>query len=96
MPNSDGPMEGTRKKLRNNPRDRGISPPQRLVQEFEDGETVQLRIDPSIQRGRFHPRFNGQTGTVEGQQGSAYKVRITDGDKEKVLLAAPAHLHRQE
>lgn len=96
MPSSDGPMEGTRKKLRNNPRERGTSPPQRAVQEFEAGETVHLRIDPSIQRGRFHPRFNGQTGTVQGEQGSSYKVTITDGDTEKILISAPAHLRRQE
>lgn len=96
MPKSNGPMEGTRKKLRNKPRERGMSPPQRAVERFEEGETVHLRIDPSIPKGRFHPRFNGQSGTVDGQQGSAYKVRITDGGKEKTLIAAPAHLHRQE
>lgn len=96
MPGSKGPMKGTRKKLRNDPRERGTSPPQRQVEEFDEGETVHLRIDPSIQRGRFHHRFNGQTGTVEGKQGTAYRVHITDGGKEKTVIAAPAHLTAQE
>lgn len=95
MPNSNGPMQGTRKKLRNDPRERGTSPPQQQVEGFEEGEKVHLDIDPSVPKGRFHPRFNGLTGTVEGQQGAAYKVRVTDGGKEKTLVASPAHLQRQ-
>ncbi|MFC6722586.1 50S ribosomal protein L21e [Halobacteriaceae bacterium SHR40] len=96
MPNSNGPKQGTRHKLQNKPRDQGTSPPQRSVQEFDNGDTVHLAIDPSNQKGQFHPRFNGQTGTVVGEQGKAYKVQITDGGKEKTLIVKPAHLTRQE
>jgi large subunit ribosomal protein L21e len=96
MPNSNGPLQGSRNKLRNKPRDRGTSPPQRAVEEFEVGENVHLRIDPSVHDGRFNHRFNGTTGTVEGEQGQAYKVTIRDGGKEKTIIAKPAHLHRQE
>ena len=95
MPNSSGPRKGTRHKLQNSARERGISPPQRAVQEFETGDTVHLDLDPSVQEGRFHPRFNGQTGTVAGKQGKAYKVTITDGGVEKTLIARPAHLRPQ-
>jgi len=96
MPNSNGPLQGSRNKLRNKPRDRGTSPPQRAVEEFEVGENVHLRIDPSVPDGRFNHRFNGTTGTVEGEQGQAYKVTIRDGGTEKTIIAKPAHLHRQE
>ena len=96
MPNSNGPGQGAREKLSNDPRERGTSPPQRAVQEFEEGRTVHLSLDPSVRDGRFHPRFNGHTGEVVGLQGSAYKVRINDRGKEKVLLATPAHLRAQE
>jgi large subunit ribosomal protein L21e len=96
MPKSHGPQQGTRHKLQNDPRDRGTSPPQRAVEAYETGETVHLKIDPSVPEGRFHPRFDGHTGVVEGSQGQAYKVRITDGGKEKTLIAKPAHLRRQE
>ncbi|MFB6295876.1 MAG: 50S ribosomal protein L21e [Halobacteriales archaeon] len=96
MPNSNGPRQGTREKLSNDPRERGTSPPARAVTEFETGQTVHLSLDPSVPDGRFHPRFDGHTGEVVGEQGSAYKVRITDGGKEKVLIATPAHLRAQE
>ena len=95
MPSSNGPLEGTRDKLQNKPRDRGTSPPQQTVESFETGDKVHLRIDPSVPDGRFHARFNGHTGEVEGEQGRAYKIEITDGGKPKTLIVNPAHLHRQ-
>jgi large subunit ribosomal protein L21e len=96
MPNSQGPRKKTRNKLKNDPRDRGTSPPQRAIQEFEDGQKVHLKIDPSVPDGRYHPRFHGQTGEVIGTQGDAFKVQITDGGKEKTLIAAAAHLKAQQ
>lgn len=96
MPNSNGPLQGTRGKLSNDPRERGTSPPQRSIAEFEEGQKVHLKIDPSTAKGRFHPRFNGQTGEVLGRQGRAFRVRITDGGKEKTIIATPAHLRAQQ
>jgi large subunit ribosomal protein L21e len=96
MPNSNGPMTGTRNKLKNKPRERGTSPPQRAIQEYEEGQKVHLKIDPSVQEGRFHPRFGGQTGEVVGKQGSAFEVQIVDGGKEKTLIVAAAHLREQQ
>ncbi|WP_276271433.1 50S ribosomal protein L21e [Haloarcula litorea] len=96
MPSSNGPLEGTRDKLKNDPRDSGTSPPQRAVTEFEEGEKVHLKIDPSVPDGRFHPRFDGQTGTVTGEQGEAYKIEIVDGGKPKTVIAKPTHLRRQD
>jgi large subunit ribosomal protein L21e len=95
MPNSKGPLHGSRQKLSNPPRERGTSPPQRAVQSFEAGERVHLTLDPSVPEGRFHPRFNGHTGEVLDRQGAAYKVRINDHGKEKTVIAKPAHLRRQ-
>lgn len=96
MPNSSGPRRGTRHKLQNDPRDRGTSPPQPAVASFEEGERVHLSIDPSVPDGRYHPRFDGRTGVVEGTQGEAYRVRITDGGAEKTVIALPPHLSSQE
>lgn len=92
MPNSKGPSQGSRKKLANHPRERGFSPPQRAIAEYDEGDRVHLTLDPSVREGRFHHRFNGQTGTVVGRQGAAYQVRIVDGGKEKTLVVRPAHL----
>jgi len=96
MPNSNGPLQGSRGKLSNDPRERGTSPPQRAVEQFEPGEKVHLALDPSVSEGRFHPRFNGHTGEVVGEQGRAFKVRINDGGKQKTLIARAAHLRRQK
>lgn len=95
MPKSKGPLQGTRKKLANSPRDRGTSPPQRAVQQFDEGQKVHLKIDPSVPNGRFHPRFIGHTGIIIGKQGAAYKIRINDGGREKTIIAKPAHLRAQ-
>ena len=95
MPNSKGPRQGTRKKLSNKPRERGTSPPQRAIQEYETGQMVHLKIDPSVTDGRYHPRFDGQTGEVVGKQGDAYKVAITDGGKAKTLIVTAAHMRAQ-
>ncbi|UIO98579.1 50S ribosomal protein L21e [Halobaculum sp. CBA1158] len=95
MPSSNGPLHSTRGKLSNDPRDRGTSPPQRAIAEFDEGQKVHLSLDPSIPDGRFHPRFNGHTGTVIGKQGTAFKVEIVDGDTAKTIIAKPAHLNAQ-
>jgi len=96
MPSSNGPLKGTRGKLSNDPRDRGASPPQRAIQEYEVGQKVHLKLDPSVSEGRFHPRFNGHTGTVAGTQGRAFKIEINDGGKDKTVIARPAHLKAQQ
>lgn len=96
MPKSKGPKHGTRQKLSNSPRERGTSPPQRAVQTFEPGDSVHLKLDPSVPDGRFHPRFNGHTGEVLGEQGAAYRVRVNDRGKAKTIIAKPAHLRRQQ
>ncbi len=95
MPNSNGPRQGTRRKLANAPRDRGTSPPQRAIQEYDVGQKVHMKIDPSVPDGRYHPRFDGLTGEVVGKQGRAFKVAITDGGKEKQVLVTAAHLRAQ-
>jgi len=95
MPNSHGPQQGTRHKLQNDAREGGTTPPQQTTEQFEDGDSVHLALDPSVQEGRFHPRFNGKTGTVVDEQGQAYKVEIEDGRVEKTVIASPAHLERQ-
>lgn len=92
MPNSKGPSQGARKKLSNHPRERGFSPPQRAIASYDEGDRVHLVVDPSVPEGRFHPRFNGLTGTVTGRQGAAYTVEIDDGDKRKTLVVRAAHL----
>ncbi|MDY6764154.1 MAG: 50S ribosomal protein L21e [Halobacteria archaeon] len=95
MTSSKGERSKTRNKLRNPPRKRGMSPPSHAVQEFEEGDKVHIKIDPSVPKGRPNPRFHGHTGTVKGKQGRAYQVKIEDGDKKKTLFIKPEHLKPQ-
>jgi len=77
-------------------RARGISPVVRAIQEFEKGAKVHVLIDPSIHKGMPHPRSPGKTGEVVGKRGSAFVLKVTDGDATKALIALPEHLTAQK
>jgi large subunit ribosomal protein L21e len=100
MPRSHGERKRTRKKLSKRKRERGLSPISRTIQRFEPGESVHIRIDPSIQKGMPHQRFHGMTGKIIGEQGRAYIVEVSDGKRErkrvKELFIRPEHLSPQE
>ena len=66
----------------------------RAMGEFREGERVVLRIEPSVQKGRPHPRYQGRVGVVRGRRGKAYEVEITDGGKIKKVIILPEHLVR--
>ena len=91
---SKGFRSKTRKKLRKHPRERGLSPITRIFQEFEEGEHVNIIVDPSIHKGQPHPRFHGLTGTVMGTQGEAYLLDVKVGKKIKKLIIRPEHLRK--
>ncbi len=63
-------------------------------QEFKQGDRVQLKIEPAVQKGIYHPRFYGKSALVEEKRGTCYRVKIVDGHKEKMLLVHPIHLRR--
>lgn len=66
----------------------------RFFQSFVVGDHVTLLAEPAYQKSMYKGRFHGKSGTISGQQGSCYKVTITDGDKAKVLLLHPVHLQK--
>jgi len=91
---SKGPRRKTRYKLQRKKRDRGKSPITYILQDFDVGAKVNIKIDPSAHKGQPHHRFHGYTGTVVGKQGGALIVRIVEGKKKKDLLILPPHLRR--
>ena len=91
---SKGIRSKSRHILRKKPKDRGISSITRTLQEFGEGESVDIVIDSSIHKGMPHIRFQGYTGKVEGKQGDAYLVGIDVGKKHKTLIIRPEHLRR--
>lgn len=91
---SKGPRKGTRSLFRVTRRERGKTRITRVIQRFEVGEKAAIEIDSRVRGGQPHNTFNGKTGEVVGQQGRSYLVRIRIGGKQKVVVAAPAHLRR--
>ncbi len=91
---SKGIRSKSRHILRKKPRDRGITSITRALQEFEEGDSVNIVIDSSVHKGMPHPRFQGHTGKVEGKQGGSYLVGIDVGKKHKTLIVRSEHLRR--
>ncbi|MBX8632465.1 MAG: 50S ribosomal protein L21e [Thermoplasmata archaeon] len=89
---SKGLRRRSRGILSKSPRERGMPPVARIIREFQEGESVSIRIEPSIRNGAPHIRFQGRTGRIVGRQGRSYKILISDGGKEKVILSEAVHL----
>ncbi len=73
-------------------RERGLPPVTRFLREFEIGEKVIVRLEPSDPHGQPHPRYQGRTCTVIARSGRAYRIEFLDGGKRKELVATPIHL----
>jgi large subunit ribosomal protein L21e len=82
----------TRKILRKVPRTRGKITVTNLLRTFSVGDKVVIRQEPAVHNGMPHPKYKNKTGTVIEKRGSAYAVRIMDGGKAKIMIAAPVHL----
>jgi len=95
MAHHNGPRKKTRYKFKKELRKRGITPVTSVIQQFEVGQKVHVVCEPSVQKGMPHRRFHGKTGTVVGQRGRAWLLRIRDGNSEKVVIARPQHLKAQ-
>jgi len=80
--------------LRKRPRERGISSITRALQQFEEGDFVNIVINSSVHKGMPHIRFQGHTGKIKGKQGGSYLVGINDGKKHKTLIIRSEHLRR--
>jgi len=91
---SRGIRSKSRNILRKKPRDRGLSSITRALQQFEEGDSVNIVIDSSVHKGMPHIHFQGYTGKVEGMQGNSYLVGIEVGKKHKTLIIRPDHLRK--
>ena len=84
----------TRHALRKVPRTSGKVAVTRLLQKFEIGDIVAMDPEPTIHGGMPHPRYKNRVGVIIARQGSAYKVKINDGNATKIMIAAPVHLKK--
>lgn len=91
---SKGLRSKSRHILRKKPRHRGLNSITSALQDFEEGESVSIVIDPSVHKGMPHVRFQGHTGKIQGKQGGSYVVGVNAGDKQKTLVVRPEHLRK--
>ena len=89
---SRGIRSKTRQILRRKPREKGLSPITRALQQFEKGDKVSIVIDPSIHKGMPHRRYQGKVGVVIGKRGRAYEISVTQGKAVKEIIVRPEHL----
>ncbi len=90
---SKGYRSRTRKLLTKSARERGAIPPlSRLMVDYQEGQSVVIKINPSVHKGMPHRRYHGKVAKVVGKRGRAYIVTLRVGSKEKVLIVRPEHL----
>lgn len=90
-----GYRKGSRQKLSKSHRDKGKISLTKYFQAFNEGEKVQLSLEPSVPKGKFSTRYNGEVGVVVGKKGECYIVKIKDLKKEKEILVHPIHLSKE-
>jgi large subunit ribosomal protein L21e len=92
MRGSKGYRSGARHLLRKEPREHGKIKLSRLLQEYQPGSRVVVKIDPSVQKGMPHRRFHGKVGTVTEKRGRSYVLIVSQGDAVKQIIVRPEHL----
>lgn len=79
-------------KFTKKPRERGLAPITKSIQEFPTGARVTIVIDPRVHKRQPHHRYQGRVGIIYGKMGRGYMVEIKDGGKIKKIVAGPEHL----
>jgi large subunit ribosomal protein L21e len=89
---SKGFRSKTRRLLKKKPREKGKIRLGKLLCEYHPGNSVVIKIDPSVQKGMPHKRYHGKVGTIVGKRGRSYIVNVTQGDAVKEIIVRPEHL----
>lgn len=92
---SKGTNFRTRRIFSKHPRKRGLPSLSSMLTTYEVNSKVNIVIEPSVQKGRPHRRFQGKTGLVLEKRGQAYVVKVADGNATKTVICRPEHLKAQ-
>jgi large subunit ribosomal protein L21e len=92
MRGSKGYRSGTRRLLKKETRERGKLRLSKLLYEYQPGNQVVVKIDPSVQKGMPHRRYHGRVGVVVDKRGQSYVVSVTQGEAVKEIIVRPEHL----
>ena len=88
----------TRSLLKRKPRERGKTGLSKILYEYETGEKVVVKIDPSVHKGMPHRRYHGRIGVIVNKRGRSYVVNVTQGKAVKEIIVRPEHIvpHAEE
>lgn len=62
------------------------------LKEFNVGQKIAIKINPSIHKGTPHPRYYGKIGEIKEKRGKSYLIKIKDKNKVKTLISRPEHM----
>jgi large subunit ribosomal protein L21e len=82
----------TRALFKRNPRERGKTTLSKILQSYNEGDKVVVKIDSSMHKGMPHRRFHGRIGVVQAKRGRSYVIHVTQGDATKEIIVRPEHL----
>jgi len=82
----------TRSLLSRKPRERGKTGLSKILHSYMAGEKVVVKIDPSVQKGMPHRRYQGKVGVIVQKKGRSYVVNVTQGEAVKEIIVRPEHL----
>jgi len=92
MPDSKGFRYKSRRLLTKSRGSRQGPSPEIYLQDFQPGEKVAIKVNPSTHKGAPHRRYHGKIGEILGKRGRAYVVKVRLGEKFKILTILPDHL----
>jgi len=92
MKKSKGYRTRTRRLLKKKPREKGKLRMSKLLHQYQPGNHVVVKIDPSVHKGMPHKRYHGKVGTIVDKRGRSYIVSVRQGDAVKEIIVRPEHL----
>ena len=90
--NSHGYRARTRGLMSKRVRQKGLSSPSKVLTDYEEGQRVDIVIDPGFHKGMPHKRYQGRTGVVTSLRGRAVVVDVGLGKATKSLIIRREHL----
>ena len=96
MKRKGGSRRKSRDKFKKDIRRKGKISFTSYFESYENGDRINLVLEPSINEGIFHARHQWKSGIIKGKRGFCYEVLINDRGKEKLLIVHPVHLKKEE
>jgi large subunit ribosomal protein L21e len=94
MKPSKGYCAASRGVLKKPIREKGKPKLTKFLYEYENGDSVIIKIDSSQQKALPHRRYHGKIGRVIDRRGRGYVVRVAQGDSVRDLIIRTEHLER--